>query len=148
MRVSTSREASVYGPVPLALRVAKFSVLLATSCEVSALFALAQASLMMNRLVRLFGKIRFGPLVFTRTVSGPALVTDSTDDSSDFSCELGACARLSENTTSSAVSTEPSWKRTPVRSLNSQTVGSAVSFQDSAIAPCSLPSGVRMISGS
>ncbi|MCY1232575.1 hypothetical protein D3C71_1164080 [compost metagenome] len=134
--------------MPFSLRVAKFSVLLATSCDCSALFALAQASLRIKRFVRLFGKIRFGPLVLTCTVSASTFFTSATDDSSDLSAELGACARCSENTTSSAVSSAPSWNLTPGRSLNSHTVGSAVSFHEVASAGCSLLSAPRRISGS
>ena len=103
---------------------------------------------MMKRLVRLSGSTRSGPWVLMWTVSGSTATTSRTEDSNDFICEDGACARLSENTTSAAVSGVPSWNLTPGRSLNAQTEGSSVCFQLSASAPCSELSASRITSGS
>ena len=131
-------------PVPFTARVAPFSCLLLGSCVSSALFFLAHSSLMMKRLVRLLGKIRFGPLVLTCTVRLSTAVMLSTEASNDFTWAFGPLARLSENTTSLAVRAVPSWNFTFGRSLNSQTVGSLGSiFHTVASSGCSLPSRVR-----
>ncbi len=59
--------------------------------------------------------------------------------SSPFMSEVGCRARSSENTTSSALKALPLWNLTPWRSLNSHTVGSAVTFQETASVGSSLP---------
>ncbi|MNV62538.1 hypothetical protein D3C71_1550870 [compost metagenome] len=123
--------------------MAKFSVELAGSCVVSAPLDLAQASFMMNRLVRLSGKIRLGPLVLTCTVRSSTALTSTIEASSDLTWAVGPLARCSENATSLAVSAAPSWNLTPGRSLNSQTVGSAVIFHEVASMGTSLPLASR-----
>ena len=62
--------------------------------------------------------------------------------------EVGCRARSSENTTSSASKALPLWNLTPWRSLNSQTVGSDVTVQESASVGSTLPVASRMSSGS
>ena len=52
--------------------------------------------------------------------------------------EVGCRARSSENTTSSALNELPLWNLTPWRSLNSHTVGSPVTFQETASVGCDL----------
>ena len=130
--------------MPLAARVAPFSVLLAVSCVVSAPLALDHFSLMMKRLVRLSGKIRFGPLVFTCTVRSSTALASSIEDSRDLTWAFSPLARFSEKTTSRAVNGVPSWNLTLGRSLNSQTDGSEVIFHEVASVGTSLPSAERM----
>ena len=83
-----------------------------------------------------------------RTVRSSTGLTLSTDDSSDFMSEVSARARSIEKTTSSAVNAAPSWNLTFGRSLNSHTVGSAVSVQNVARAGTIQPSSWRTMSGS
>ena len=123
MRTSSTRSprakrASLYGPVPTAaLPVLKSSVL----APAAAFFDTMKTEFMS------YGTIAYGVAVFSRivwrstisfatigrvkVVNGPGLV-------------VSVAGRSIENATSSAVSSVPSWNFTPLRSLNSQVVGS------------------------
>jgi hypothetical protein len=113
------------GPVPLALRTAKFSSLFLKSWGFTTLFCSDHSLSIIMVLVRLFTSRGLGPLVFTRTVRSSTLETLSMEVSSPFMSEVGAMARWRENTTSSAVKGLPLWNLTPSRSLNSHTEGSS-----------------------
>ncbi|MNV55133.1 hypothetical protein D3C71_1473570 [compost metagenome] len=66
------------------------------------------------------------------------------EESSDLTWAVGPLARFSENTTSLAVSAAPSWNFTFGRSVNSQTVGSSLSFHDVASDGWSRPLASRV----
>ena len=89
-----------------------------------------------------FGRIGFGALVTNWTVMSSIFFTSAIVSSELRWSEDGICARLNENTTSSAVNFVPSWNATPARSLNSQVVGLTV-FHDSASAGSSFMSRFR-----
>ena len=99
-------------------------------------------------LVRYAGSSGLGPLVLMCSVRGSTFVTASMEVSRPFMPDDGCSALAKENMTSSASKALPLWNFTPGRSLISHTVGSLVTFQDSARVGSSLPSRWRRISGS
>jgi hypothetical protein len=90
---------------------------------------------------RITGRSASGPVSVTMTSPGPVAFTSSIWPASDLALEpvAGFLWRMSENTTSAGVSGLPSWKLTPLRSLNTQTFASLL-LNSSASAGC----GVRL----
>jgi hypothetical protein len=122
---SASRLLSTKGPVPLALRVAKFSSRFVRSAAVVAPFFSAQALDMMPQPVISSGRMGFGACVSISTVRSSILRASFTDAKYDLMFEPPLVARVNEKTTSSAVNGAPSWNLTLARSLKRQTVGEA-----------------------
>ena len=96
------------GPVPMALRVAKFSSFLVMSAELSALFFSAHALDIMPSAAHFSASSGSGYLVVTSTRRSPAFLISFTEAKLLPMFEPGPLARLSENTMSSAVSGVPS----------------------------------------
>ncbi len=74
-----SRDLTTNGPVPLALRVAKFSIFLATLVGSVAPFFSAHAFDMMSQLVISFGRIGLGKDVMKSTVRSSSFFPSLTD---------------------------------------------------------------------
>ncbi len=118
------RSFNMKGPVPIALRVAKFSSFLVMSAELTALFFSAHALDIMPSAAHLSASSGSGYLVVTSTRMSPTFLISFTDTKLEPMFEPGPLARFSENTMSSAVSGEPSWNFTPGRMSKNQVVGS------------------------
>ena len=118
------RSLSMNGPVPMALRVAKFSSFLVMSAELTALFFSAHAFDIMPSAAHLSASSGSGYLVVTSTRRSPVFLISFTETKLLPMFEPGPLARLSENTMSSAVSGVPSWNFTPGRISKNQVVGS------------------------
>ena len=124
VRSPARRSFSMKGPVPMALRVAKFSSFLVMSAEFWALFFSAHALDIMTMAAHLSASSGSGYLVVTTTRMSPSFLISFTDTKLLCMFEPGPLARFSENTMSSAVSGEPSWNFTPGRMSKNQVVGS------------------------
>ena len=104
---STSRDLSMKGPVPLALRLAKFSFFCCRSLASLALLASHQALLMTVRLSISLSSSGNGALVSTSTVKASTLRTSLTLPRLSLEIEPGVWMRCQLNTTSSAVMASP-----------------------------------------
>jgi hypothetical protein len=147
VRRSGSREESMKGPVPMALRVAKFSSREVRSATRLALLRSSHALLITPKLVRLLGRIGSGCAVTISTVRSSTFRTSLTPAKNEATLEPGPRARAMENTTSSAVKGEPSLNLTLGRSWKRQVVGFTCS-QRVASAGSRRRSRSRRISGS
>src|SRR5258706_4178264 len=97
------RSLSMNGPVPMALRVAKFSSFLIMSAALTALFFSAQAFDMMLIDCHLSASSGSGTLVVTSTRKSLIFLISFSVEKLPFMLEPGPLARLIEKTTSSAV---------------------------------------------
>ena len=131
--MSTSRDLSTNGPVPLVLRLAKFSFFCCRSLASFALLASHQDLLMTVRLSISLSSSGNGALVSTSTVKASTLRTSLTLPRLSLEIEPGVCMRCQLNTTSSAVMASPPWNLTLRRNLKRHTVG-LTEVQDSASA--------------
>jgi hypothetical protein len=147
VRRSGSREESMKGPVPMALRVAKFSSREVRSATRAALLRSSHALLITPKEVRLLGRIGSGWRVTISMVKSSTFRTSATEAKKEPTLEPGPRARAMENSTSSAVRGEPSLNFTPSRSLKRQVVGFTCS-QDVASAGSRPRLRSRRISGS
>jgi len=120
---SGSRLTSRKGPVPMALRVAKFSSRVVRSTGFVALFFSDQAFDMMPQVTSSCSMIGFGAVVSISTVLSSTLRTSFTVASTAARFEPWARTRCALKTTSSAVKGVPSVNFTPLRRWKRQTVG-------------------------
>jgi len=123
MRWSGCQPVIRYGPVPLALRVAKVSSLALKSGRLIALFFSAQVLLMMRKSTNCRSTIGLGADRITSTVWLSTFLMSATPATNGCIVPTGCLMRWKENTTSSAVNGEPSWNLTPLRSSKRQLVG-------------------------
>ena len=111
------------GPVPMALRVAKFSWPEVRSMERVALFASAQRLDIIAQVVSCSRKMGSGWFVSNSTVKSSTFRTSFTEARTEVRFDPCARTRSAEKITSSAVKGVPSEKRTFRRRLNRHTVG-------------------------
>ena len=123
MRTEGWRSRSRHGPVPLALKLAVFSMPLRRSTGFSALLSSHHFLLIMPSVVSVSGRIGYGAVVSISTAKSPTLRTSLIGLVTPFMSEPSPEARLKVKTTSSAVKGVPSWNFTPWRRSKRQTVG-------------------------